>query len=122
MLTLADKTAVKSFLRISRELVKLKKCKLIPRVYNINGELIGYKDALLNIGILNINDIWKYIINLKEKECFRISRDYNLKMDMNSEIFEFKTNINNKKVYIKLTLRTIREDTIICLSFHESDR
>ena len=43
-------------------------------------------------------------------------------MDMNSEIFEFKTNINNKKVYIKLTLRTIREDTIICLSFHESDR
>ena len=83
---------------------------------------IGYKDALLNIGILKINDIWKYIINLKEKECFRISRDYNFKMDMNSGIFEFKTNINNKKVYIKLTLRTIREDTIICLSFHESDR
>lgn len=122
MLSLIDKTAVKAFLNISKDLIRKKRCKLIPRTYNINGKKINYKNAIIDIGIVNIDMIWKYVLELKTDDCFRISHDMNLARDSNSEIFEFIKKINDNKVYIKLTLRNCGKDTIICLSFHRSDR
>ncbi len=123
MLTTLDNAALKYFLKTSKDLIKKRKRIIIPRDYIINGEIINYKQAIIDIGIVKIDDIWNYILELKESECIDVSEDYDCKRDFNSEMFEFVKNINGKDVYIKLTLRTSRNnDILVCLSFHESNR
>lgn len=122
MLATLDKTALKSFLKESKILIKRKRRTIIPRDYDINGEKVYYIQAILDIGLLSKEQIWDYIIDLKEEECFRISNDYDLSRDFNSEMFEFIKIINGKRVYIKLTLKGGENDKILCLSFHESNR
>lgn len=123
MLTTLDNTALKYFLKTSKDLIKRRKRIIVPRNYMINGKIINYKQAIIDIGIVKTDDIWNYVLDLKESECINVSIDYDHKRDFNSEMFEFIKNINGKDVYIKLTLRTSRNsDILVCLSFHESNR
>lgn len=122
MITTLDNTAVKSFLKIAKELIRRKKYKIIPRTYNLDDVRVNYKEAIIRIGIIRIESIWNYILELKEEDCFRISKDIDLSRDTNSEVFEFIKVINGKRVYIKLTLKNDGDDKVICLSFHESTR
>lgn len=122
MITTLDNTAVKSFLKIAKELIRRKKYKIIPRTYNLDYVRVNYKEAIIRIGIIRIESIWNYILELKEEDCFRISKDIDLSRDTNSEVFEFIKVINGKRVYIKLTLKNDGDDKVICLSFHESTR
>ena len=69
----------------------------------------------MDIGINNSKEIWLHIKTLEVDDCFRISKDRDLKRDNNTEMFEFKKIINKKNVYIKLT---INERGLLCLSFH----
>lgn len=66
---------------------------------------------------MNINEIWNHILELKERDCVKIDHDRDYSFDMNSEIYVFKKIINERIVYIKLTMN---DKGIICLSFHES--
>ncbi len=122
MITTLDNTAVKSFLKIAKELIRRKKYKIIPRTYNLDDVRVNYKEAIIRIGIIRIESIWNYILELKEEDCFRISKDIDLSRDTNSEVFEFIKVINGKRVYIKLNLKNDGDDKVICLSFHESTR
>lgn len=121
MLSTLNKSAVKCFLKLSKELIKKKKRYIVPRDYDLNGRVISYKQAFIELGIINKDDIWNYILDLCEEDCFDVSNDRDTKYDMNSEMFEFIKEINGKNVYIKLTLRTSdNNDILVCLSFHES--
>ena len=117
MLSVLDLSAVKSFLSLCQREIPKGNRRFISRILTINGKKITSKQALLNLGITNELEMWKYVLKLIPSECVKVDFDYNPRMDMNSEIFVFKKEINNKIVYIKLTLRI---DNIICLSFHES--
>lgn len=111
MLTTLDISAVKYFLNVCRKQIIKGKCKFIPR------KDYDYKKELIKLGIISLNDVWKYILQLEENDCICVSFERDSSRDFNSEIYEFIKLINNTKVYIKLTLR---KDLIVCISFHES--
>ena len=118
MLKEIDLGAVNLFLKTCRKEIKKRNCYFVGyRSLNINGKVISAKQALIDIGIMNINEIWKHILELEEKDCVKVERDRNYLFDMNSEVYVFKKLINEKNVYIKLTMN---DKGIICLSFHES--
>lgn len=83
----------------------------------VNNTYKNAKQLLINIGIMKINQIWEHILTLNVSDCVKVDFDYEKRRDTNSEIFVFKKMINNKNVYIKLTMN---EKGIICISFHES--
>lgn len=56
-------------------------------------------------------------MKLDIKDCVKVDRDRDYRRDMNSEVYIFKKIINNKMVYIKLTMN---DKGIVCISFHES--
>jgi len=103
----------------SKEIKKGNRLFIDYRYINSNGKFVSAKQGLLDIGIVKSKDIWDHILKLRAEECFRVSMDYDIKRDMNSEIFEFLKIINKKKVYIKLTMNDIG---IVCLSFHISNK
>ena len=117
MVSALDKEAIKIFLKVCQREIKKGNCHFVNRVLEINGKKINSKQALLNIGIMKKETIWKYILELKETDCIKIDFDYNKKRDYNSEIYVFQKWINKKEIYIKLTMR---QSGIICISFHEN--
>ena len=118
MLSTLDKNAVEIFLKLCKTEIKKGNCKFINyRKVKINGKVKNALQELFDIGIMKIEDIWNYVLDLDSSECFKISFDYDKRRDNNSEIYEFIKIINKKKVYIKLTYR----NKVICLSFHESN-
>ena len=115
-----DIESITSFLiTAKKEINKGNRIFVDYRTINSCGKQISVKQALLDIGIVKAKDIWKYILELKVEECFRISFDYDKTRDMNCEMFEFIKEINKNKVYIKLTMN---DRGVICLSFHLSNR
>lgn len=78
-------------------------------------KVVNARQALLDIGIIKISEIWNYIKELQPSDCFRINRDRDFSKDFNAEIYEFKKIINRKNVYIKLT---INDKGLLCISFH----
>ena len=78
-------------------------------------KVVNARQALLDIGIIKISEIWNYIKELQPSDCFRISRDRDFSKDFNAEIYEFKKIINRKNVYIKLS---INDKGLLCISFH----
>ena len=78
-------------------------------------QVVNARQALRDIGIIKISEIWNYIKELQPSDCFRISRDRDFSKDFNAEIYEFKKIINRKNVYIKLT---INDKGLLCISFH----
>ena len=78
-------------------------------------KVVNARQALLDIGVIKISEIWNYIKELQPSDCFRISRDRDFSRDFNAEIYEFKKIINRKNVYIKLT---INDKGLLCISFH----
>lgn len=118
MLDALNQDTVKSFLIICKKEIKKGNRQLIPRTIEKDGKVISFKQLLLDLNIMKIEQIWDYILQLECFECQKIDFDYDKKRDFNSEIFVFKKLINNKNIYIKLTIREPRG--VICISFHES--
>ncbi len=118
MLNALDIDAVNIFLKTCKREIEKKNCCFIGyRTLNINGKMVSAKQALIDIGIMKVQDIWKHIKNLEVKDYIKIDRDFDYSRDMNSEVYVFKKIINDKLVYIKLTMN---DRGIICISFHES--
>ncbi len=118
MLSTLDKDAVNSFLNICKKEIKRKRCIFVDyRILEINGKKISAKQALIDIGIMKISDIWNYVLKLTKEDCIKIDHDRDYLRDMNSEIYIFRKVINGKDVYIKLT---INDKGVLCISFHES--
>ena len=118
MLSTLDIDAVNSFLKTCKREIEKKNCYFAGyRTININGKRISAKQALIDIGIMKVQDIWKHILNLEAKDCIKVDRDRDYNRDMNSEVYIFRKIINSKIVYIKLTMN---DRGIICISFHES--
>ena len=118
MLCTLDNDAVNNFLKVCKKEIEKGNCYFVGyRAININGKKISAKQALVDLGIMKIQDIWKYILDLEVNDCIKVDRDYDYSRDMNSEVYIFLKNINRKVVYIKLT---INYKGIICISFHES--
>ena len=116
LLSDGDKDACKTFLNICKKEIKKGNCILIKdRYININGKRTKQVEAIYQLGIFNIKKVWDFILELEVDDCFRVSFERDKKYDFNSEMFEFHKYLNNKRVYIKLTLR----NKIVCLSFHE---
>ena len=118
MLSTLDIAAVSSFLKTCKKEIEKKNCYFVGyRSINIHGEKTSAKQALIDIGIMKVNDIWKHILNLEVNDCIKVDRDRDYSRDMNSEVYIFQKNINSKIVYIKLTMNN---RGVICISFHES--
>ncbi len=117
MLSQLDKNSVKSFLTLCQKEIPKGNCYLVPRTLKVNGHLMTTKQALLDLGILDVKLVWKYILELKVEDCVKVDFDYDTRRDTNSEVYVFKKVINGKLTYIKLTLRP---NGIICLSFHHT--
>lgn len=118
MLSTLDIDAINSFLKICKREIEKKNCYFAGyRTININGKKISAKQALIDIGIMKVEDIWKHILNLGVNDCIKVDHDRDYSRDMNSEVYIFRKNINSKIVYIKLTMN---DRGIICISFHES--
>lgn len=118
MLSTLDLDTVNSFLKTCKNEIQKRNCYFVGyRKININGKIISAKQALIDIGIMKVKDIWKHIQTLESKDCVKIDWDKDYSKDMNSEIYVFKKIINSKIIYIKLT---INDRGVICISFHES--
>lgn len=115
-----DKVAVRFFLSAVKREINKGNWYLVPRnniVYD--GKTVNYKQALLDLGIVNKKQIATYISNLDINDCFDISHDYNLGKDYNDDMYEFITYVNNIKTYVKLTINNYG---VLCISFHKSNR
>lgn len=113
-----DEDTVNTFLKTCRSEIKKHNCYFVGyRSLNANGKKISAKQGLIDIGIMKTSDIWEHISNLEVSDCIKIGRDKDFSRDMNTEVFVFLKNINNKIIYIKLTLN---DRGVICISFHES--
>lgn len=118
MLSTLDIDAVNSFLKVCKREIEKRNCYFAGyRTININGKKISAKQALIDIGIMKVQDIWKYILDLGVNDCIKVDRDRDYSRDMNCEVYIFRKIINGKIVYIKLTMN---DRGIICISFHES--
>lgn len=118
MLSALDIDAVNTFLKICKREIQKRNCYFAGyRTININGKKISAKQALIDIGIMKVQDIWKHILDLEVNDCIKVDRDRDYSRDMNSEVYIFRKMINSKIVYIKLTMN---DRGIICISFHES--
>lgn len=117
-----DKHIVELFLNAARREIDKGNCYFLgSRILNIDGEKVLAYEALQNLGIKRIKEIWNYIYNLKPNECVKVDWDYKPykgNRDFSSEIYVFKKLINNNKVYIKLALN---ERGVLCISFHKSN-
>lgn len=116
MLSSLDLAAVNSFLITARkEIDKNNVYFVYYRNVKSGNKVVNARQALLDIGIIKISEIWNHIKGLQPSDCFRISRDRDFSRDFNAEIYEFKKIINRKNVYIKLT---INDKGLLCISFH----
>lgn len=112
-----SRQAIKPFLNLCKKEIKKGNFQFInTRFVKVNKKLITTRQALMDIGITKEKEIWKYVLDLEEKDCIDVSHDHDFKRDFNTEMYEFIIYINDKKVYIKLTYR----NKVVCLSFHES--
>ena len=113
-----DEFAVNAFLITSKKLIhENKKLFIWYRELNINGKILTAKQALYDIGIFHEKEIWNYILELNSTDLIKIEMDRDSHRDYNSEMFIFIKKINDKDIYIKLT---INRKGLLCLSFHES--
>lgn len=113
-----DEFAVNSFLITAKKLIHENKKQFVwYRELNINGKILTAKQLLYDIGIFHEKEIWNYILELNPAELIKIEMDRDSHRDYNSELFIFIKKINDKDVYIKLT---INRKGLLCLSFHES--
>ena len=116
MLSSLDLAVVNAFLITARrEIDKNNAYFVYYRNVKSGNKVVNARQALLDIGIIKISEIWNYIKELQPSDCFRISRDRDFSRDFNAEIYEFKKIINRKNVYIKLT---INDKGLLCISFH----
>lgn len=116
MLSSLDLAAVNSFLITARkEIDKNNAYFVYYRNVKSGNKVVNARQALIDIGIIKISEIWNHIKELQPSDCFRISRDRDFSRDFNAEIYEFKKIINRKNVYIKLT---INDKGLLCISFH----
>ena len=117
MMATLTEDAIEDFLKTCRKEIKKGNCYFVAnRELKIKGRRKKAMQALYDLNIMSIDEIWDYILQLKKEDCIDVTFDHDSRRDTNSEIFIFKKKINGKNVYIKLTMRT---SGIICISFHE---
>lgn len=107
------------FLKSVKRFVNSGLWKIISRKVSYDGKTVDWKQALVDLGIVNVKDAAYYLTNLKAQECFNISKDHDYKRDNNDDMYEFITYVNGIKTYIKLTINNFG---VVCLSFHKSNR
>ncbi|MEC1410834.1 hypothetical protein P9C93_09525 [Bacillus safensis] len=108
----------KSFLKEAKRLISRGKYDFIPRTYDHpTGKKVRFKEALLDIGLTEPNQIWQEILNLKPSECVKGPELDVARPREGKVIWIFKKEINGVIVYIKLRIRT--KGDCVCLSFHE---
>ena len=113
-----DEFAVNSFLITAKKLIHENKKQFVwYRELKINGKILTVKQALYDIGIFHEKELCNYILELNPTELIKIEMDRDSHKDYNSEMFVFIKKINDKDIYIKLT---INRKGLLCLSFHES--
>jgi len=112
-----DNKTVELFLKQMRKELKKGHLRIIPRKVDIGNKIINHKQALLDLKIYSVEELKDELYNLKIEDCFRVSFDYDITRDYNSEIFEFRKIVNGILAYIKLF---IDRDDVVCFSFHRS--
>lgn len=112
-LSTLDYASAESFLKMAAREINNNNVYLVPFKY-IKGRRVRTVQLLNKIGLKSPNDIWNYILTLTKEDCIDISFDHDISRDYNTKMYEFKKEINNKKVYIKLTIR----NKLVCMSFH----
>ena len=111
-----DVESARIFLKMAVKEIKHKNYSLVKSKV-VDGIRYRTSDLLLYLDITNENDVWNYILELTENDCVDVTMDHDKSRDTNTEVFEFKKEINGKLAYIKLTMR----NKFICLSFHEDN-
>ena len=109
MLNTQDLDSINLFLNICKKEIKKGNCYFAGyRILDMNWKYVSAKQALINIGIMNINEIWRHISNLEMKDCIKIDYDHDISKDMNSEIYIFKKIINRffQKSFIAVFVHT----------------
>lgn len=98
-----------TFLSKAKKLISKNKRSVAGRADFVQG--------LAQIGILNIDEIWRHIMDLTK---FQRIPDYKPAYDGGQEAFIFKKNINGHEVYIKIKIETHKyEESLVCISFHK---
>ena len=95
MLSALDLSAVTTFLKMANKEIDNNNVQFIYyRKVEYNNKVVTARQALLDIGIIKEEEIWKHVKELKLENCFKISKDRDYKRDYNTEMYEFKKIIN----------------------------
>lgn len=120
MIANIDYSAVELFLKTAKkDILKGNMYFVGYRDVSYDGKKVNAKQALLDLNITKISQLWDVVLRLKVNECINISHDYDFKRDFNDDMYEFLTFVNDVKTYIKLT---INDKGTLCLSFHKSSK
>lgn len=112
-----DNKTVEIFLKQIDKELKKGHLRIISRKVDIGDKIVNHKQALLDLKIYSVEELKEKLYNLKIEDCFRVSFDYDITRDYNSEIFEFRKKVNGIQAYIKLF---IDRNGVVCFSFHRS--
>lgn len=105
------------FLHDAKKLISCGKKDFIKRTYlNSNGETVRWIEALFEIGLTEVKQVWDEVLDLTTADYFEgPSMDIDRPQDGNV-IWVFKKEINDVITYIKLK---IDRRGCVCISFHE---
>lgn len=109
-------TDAAEFLLEVKKLISNGNRDFIKRTYNRDGVKVRWIEALFEIGLTEINQVWNEILLLTSSDYYQgpiPDRDRPLDGDV---IWIFKKDINDHLVYIKLR---IDQRGCVCLSFHK---
>lgn len=108
----------RAFLREAKQLISVGKKDFIKRTYNNpSREQIRWIEALGEIGLTDLSQVWDEILKLTPNDCIDGPiQDVGRPQD-GDVIWVFKKDINDVQTYIKLRIDTGRG--CVCLSFHK---
>ena len=75
-----------------------------------------FVQGLALIGILNIDEIWKHILDLTK---FQWIVDYKPSYDGGQEAYIFMKKVNGHETYVKIKIKVYDEEILVCISFHK---
>lgn len=117
MFTLASEEEIKSFLSEAKQFISEGKRDFIKRTYNHpSGEKIRWMQALLDIGLTNVEQVWNETLGLTPRDYMDGPVTDNDRPGDGKVIWIFKKNINGVRTYIKIK---IDHRGCVCLSFHK---
>jgi hypothetical protein len=107
----------KVFLIEAKALISRGRRDFVTRWYELpDGKRVRYIEAILDIGLTNIQQAWNEILTLKPSHYFRgPNPDWDRPNDR-SQVWEFKKEVNGMMAYIKLK---IDHRGCVCIPFHK---